>query len=378
MLKNLGKCCGDLWLFLVFIFSGIRTYGSLASGCFSREIDHIAFLSAFWLEFVICTNEILMRVRISFFLLFSLPCLLSLPLLNAQPPQPAAAISARSLDAILQDYAFGAFYKPKTGVPYDGQVPSNLAGIRVSAMRLRSGSLRTRGVESYKEFHMPTGIVEQPYVERLVFVYHNLGNWSEVFYPLPGYTYLAPVLGLLAYSAANLSAKELPELDIRASNKPILIKFQDVKSAPSGALSVPKCVYFDLNGSVQFDILLPGNVCSTNQQGHFSIVVEESSAPSPAPAAAVGPDSGRSKGSGKNKSKAWIIVGSVVGGCFLLIILSVLVARVWRSKEGKKIEQMEWEAVTGESLQMTSIGGTKAPLAVGTRTRPMLENDYIP
>ncbi|XP_022642811.1 uncharacterized protein LOC106775130 isoform X1 [Vigna radiata var. radiata] len=313
-------------------------------------------------------------MRVGTIFLFSLlPLLLSLPLSIAQLP-PDTAMSSRTLDAILQDCAFKAFLRPKTGVPYDAQLPRNLTGIRVSAMRLRSGSLRTRGVESYKEFQIPIGVFEQPYVERLVLVYHNLGNWSEKFYPLPGYSYLAPVLGLMSYSGATLNASELPELDIRASDKPILIKFPHVKPAPSG--SVPKCVYFDLQGSVQFDILSHGNVCSTVQQGHFSIVVE-SNAPSPAPAAvAVAADVG--KGGTRNKHKVWIIVASFVGGCLLLIMLSLLIAKVRRTKQGMKIQQLEWAAETNETLHMASIGGTKAPLAVGTRTRPTIENDYVP
>lgn len=316
-----------------------------------------------------------MRVGTSFLALLSLslPLLFSLQFSSAQLP-PDTGISSRALDAILQDCAFKAFLRPKTGLPYDAQVPGNLTGVRVSAMRLRSGSLRTRGVESYKEFQIPIGVVEQPYVERLVLVYHNLGNWSENFYPLPGYSYLAPVLGLLSYSGANLSASELPELDIRASEKPILIKFPHVKPAPQG--SMPKCVYFDLHGSVQFDILLHGNVCSTVGQGHFSIVVE-SNAPSPAPAAvAVAADVGKSDG--RNKYRVLIIVASLVGGCLLLIMLSLLVAKVKRTKKGMKIQQLEWAAESNETLQIASIGGTKAPLAVGTRTRPTIENDYIP
>ncbi|KAK7302020.1 hypothetical protein RJT34_12899 [Clitoria ternatea] len=315
-----------------------------------------------------------MRVGTSFLALLSLAFL---PFSTSQNPSlDTNKISSRTLDAILQDCAFKAFLRPKTGVPYDTQVPTSLTGVMVSAMRLRSGSLRTRGIESYKEFQIPIGVVEQPYVERLVLVYHNLGNFSENFYPLPGYSYLAPVLGLMSYSGANLSASELPELDIRASDKPILIKFHDLKPAPLG--SVPKCVCFDLHGSVQFDILLHGNVCATFQQGHFSVVVEASSAPSPAPAAvAVAADVG--KGGGRNKTKVWIIVAcSVVGGCLLLVLLSLLVAKVRRSKQGMKIQQLEWAAESNETLHMASIGGTKAPLAIGTRTRPTIENDYIP
>lgn len=338
------------------------------------------------------TNEILMRVRTSFFVLLALPCLFSLPFLNAQSwPSPNSSLSARSLDALLQDYAFRAFIRPRTGVPYDGKVPSNLTGISIAALRLRSGSLRIRGVDSYKEFQIPTGVVEQPYVERLVLVYHNLGNWSDHFYPLPGYTYLAPVFGLLAYSAANLSATKLPELDIRASDQPILIKFPDVKKlkqphSASPTSPSPKCVYFDLNGSVQFDILLPGNVCSTGQQGHFSIVVEESESPppspSPAPSASGGVPSEEGHGMKKKKKKsyiAWIVVGSVVGGLALLVVLYLVVVRVRRSKEAMRIQEMEWAADSNETLHMASIGGgAKAPLAMGTRTRPVIETDYVP
>lgn len=76
----------------------------------------------------------------------------------------------------------------------------------------------------------------QPYVERLALVYQNLGNWSLFYHPLPSYNYLALVVGLLAYDASNLSATNLPELDVRVSlDMPISIKFPDVKSVPDGS-----------------------------------------------------------------------------------------------------------------------------------------------
>ncbi|MED6118716.1 hypothetical protein PIB30_005188 [Stylosanthes scabra] len=291
-------------------------------------------------------------------------------------------ISPRTLDAILQDCAFKALIRPKTGIPYDAQVPKNLSGVSVSALRLRSGSLRNRGFKSYKEFQIPIGVLEQPYVKRLVLVYHNLGNLSQDFYPLPGYSYLAPVLGLLAYSGANLTGQDLPELNLITSDNSILINFKDVKNAPVG--SVPKCVFFDLHGSVQFDILLPGNVCFTTQQGHFSIVVENSKsiAPSPEPAAVAanfGDQHNHHHGGNKDiMSKVWIIAVSLAGGCIVLILLSLLTVRVRRRKRSMRIQQLEFAAESNETLHMASIGGTKAPLAVGTRTRPMIENDYIP
>lgn len=286
--------------------------------------------------------------------------------------------SPRALDALLQDYAYKAFVRPRTGIPYDGAVPSNLTGITIAAMRLRSGSLRKRGVPMYKEFEIPIGVIVRPYVERLVLVYQNLGNWSQRYYPLRGYDYLAPVLGLIAYSASNLSNMNLRELDIRASGNPITIKFPDVKPAPDG--SIAKCVWFDLRSVPSFSNVSAGNECSTTQQGHFSIVVE-SIAPSPAPVSpppSVGPGP-TARGKKKNKTKkVWIIVGSVLGGLLLLVLLSFLILWAQKLKKRKKMQQMERAAEVGESLQMTSVGETKAPAAMVTRTQPTLENEYVP
>ncbi|XP_030538718.1 uncharacterized protein LOC115746897 [Rhodamnia argentea] len=304
-------------------------------------------------------------------------CLFEVESSNAQ----STVGSARALDGLLQDYAYRAFDdRPRTGISFDGVVPSNLTGIKVSAMRLRSGSLRNRGVESYKEFEIPTGVTETPYVERLVLVYQNLGNWSVVYYPLPGYTYLSPVLGLLAYDAFNLSATNLPELDIRTSANPILIHFTDVKSLPLG--SIAKCVSIDLNGSINFSNLISSNVCSTMEQGHFSIVVE-SIAPSPAPislpptSGGGGPSPGKAS-HGKSNTKVWIIVGSVLGGLALIVLLGLLVLWAQKFKQRNTMQQMEKAAEAGETLHMTSVGDTKAPAAMVTRTQPILESEYVP
>lgn len=295
--------------------------------------------------------------------------------------------AARALDALLQDYAYRALVRPKTGIPYDAIVPSNLTGIKITAMRLRSGSLYRRGVNMYKEFQIPIGVVERPYVKRLVFVYQDLGNWSPTYYPLHGYTYLAPVLGLLAYNASNLSAKSLPELNIRASRDPISIKFLNVKSDPSG--SKAKCVSFDLHGLVNFSNVVSDNICLTMQQGHFSIV-SESIAPSPAPIfpsptpsggapnAASPPPSAKESKKKKKNSKVWTVVGSVIGGLAVLALLAFLLLWVLKYKHKKKMQQMERAADVGEALHMTSAGSTKAPAATFTRTQPTLESEYAP
>ncbi|XP_030543831.1 uncharacterized protein LOC115750536 [Rhodamnia argentea] len=297
--------------------------------------------------------------------------------LGAQNVSNGNVDSARALDMMLQDYAYGAFVRPRTGIPYDGDVPSNMTGITVSAMRLRSGSLRRKGVKMYKEFEIPTGVIVHPYVKRLVLVYQNLGNWSIVYYPLPGYTYLSPVLGLLAYNASNLSATNLPELDIRASGEPFLVHFSSIRPAPAG--SVPKCVWFDLGSLVNFSDVESGNTCSSKQQGHFSIVIE-SIAPSPSPTfppPPPGPSPGPS-GQAKKSSRSWVVVASVLGGLALLILLAMLVFWVQRYKKRKRIQRMERAAEAGEALRMRPIGDTKAPAATVTRTQPALEHEYVP
>lgn len=299
----------------------------------------------------------------------------------------AAELSARELDSLLQDYAFRALVQPRTGIAYDGNVPSNLTGVRAAAMRLRSGSLRRKGVSRYKEFHIPIGVVEQPYVQRLVLVYHNLANWSSLYYPLPGYTFLAPILGLLAYDASNLSATGLTELDFRAAEESITIEFSGVQTGPEGSSSA-KCVHFDLDGSVEFDTVISTNTCSTTKQGHYSIVVEAISpapapAPEPAPASGGGGNSEGGGGStlsgrGKGRRKVSIIVGSVVGGAILLACLGMLLYGVNRCRRRKKIQKMEEISEMGVALPMTRIGYTKAPVALDTRTRPSLENEFVP
>ncbi|CAJ1970791.1 unnamed protein product [Sphenostylis stenocarpa] len=307
-----------------------------------------------------------MRGRTRLFVLLLLSFFLCVSRSSAQLP-PDVVVSARLLDVHLQDLAFKTLFSPRTGVSYDAQVPTNLTGIKVSTMRLRSGSLRTRGVLNYKEFMIPIGVIENPYVERLVLVYQNLGNWSDTFYPLPGYSYLTPVLGLLAYSGANLSASVLPELAIRASDKPVLVNFPNVKLL--GA--VAKCVYFDLHGSVKFDNLLPGNVCSTMQQGHFSIVAE-SNAPSPAPCSR-----GEVQFGGKNKIKKRKKTMLWMGGILLLvIIMGVLVVGVRRHRK-RRVQELECVADGKSLLDMTSIGDIKVPFAFGTRTRPTIEHGYF-
>ncbi|CAL4904532.1 unnamed protein product [Urochloa decumbens] len=291
---------------------------------------------------------------------------------QSQPLSPA-----RILDAALQDYAYRAFVRPHTGIIYNATLPANLTGIAVSAVRLRSGSLRRKGFSGYFEFDIPTGVVVQPHVERVVLVYHNIGkSAADRYYPLTGYTYLAPVLGLLAYDAANLSAVGLQELNIVPSGSLISVTFSDVRAVPAGS-AAPRCVVFDLNGVPQFQDLQATNVCSSFRQGHISIVVNSSEiAPAPAPPGAIAPPIPTPGGNKKGSSKAWKIAVSVVGSAVALGLLAALLLCLVRYKRDKKLEVMERNAEVGETLRMAQVGRTQAPVALGTRTQPVIENDY--
>ncbi|XP_047046939.1 uncharacterized protein LOC124651964 [Lolium rigidum] len=307
-------------------------------------------------------------------------CLLQLLFLGSSPAAAAQQPSARALDATLQDYAYRALARrPRTGIVYNGTVPADLAGVAVSALRLRSGSLRRRGFPNYFQFALPAGVVARPRVERAVLVYSDLGNLSERYYPLPpGYAYLAPVLGLLAYDAANLSAAGLPELSLVASATPILVSFGSVRALPSGGPAA-RCVWFDLDGAPQFrDPEASGNVvCAAYRGGHFSIAVNSTEvAPAPASPAAIAPLVPGTGGRATGNSQAWKIAGTVVGSAAALGLLASALLCLVRYKRVRKLEVMERNSEVGETLRMAQVGRAQAPVALWTRTQPVIESEY--
>jgi hypothetical protein len=303
-------------------------------------------------------------------------CAFLLHLLSLAASAPAAAQSpARMLDAALQAYAFRAFARPRTGAVVNATLPGNLTGVAASAVRLRSGSLRRRGLRGYFEFDVPAGVAVRPFVERVVLVYHDLGDRPDRYYPVPGHTYLAPVLGLLAYDAADLSAVGLREQGIVATGAPISVTFRSVREVPPGG-PAPRCVYFDLDGGVpRFSGLARGNACSTYRQGHLSIVVNSSAAVPPV-APPPPPPAGTGHGKKGGVSTAWKIAGSVVGAAVALGLLAALTICLVRHRRHKKLETMERNAEDGEAFRMARVGRAQAPVASGTRTQPVIESDY--
>ncbi|KAK4801002.1 hypothetical protein SAY86_021489 [Trapa natans] len=114
-------------------------------------------------------------------------------------------------------------------------------------------------------------------------------------------------------------------------------------------------------------------------------MVVESVSPAPGPASTSEGDGGASANprpvimgkSEGNKRKVWIIVGSVVGGIALLVLFASLILWAQKFNQRQKMQQMERAAEVGEALHLASIGNVKAPAAMVTRTRPVLETEYV-
>jgi uncharacterized membrane protein YraQ (UPF0718 family) len=76
--------------------------------------------------------------------------------------------------------------------------------------------------------------------------------------------------------------------------------------------------------------------------------------------------------------KLKIVIICLVGGIVVLIMCGLLIGILRRGKEGTNIKQLELEVDYSENMKIAYIGGTKVPLALETRTKPMIEHDYFP
>ncbi|KAK6116978.1 hypothetical protein DH2020_049222 [Rehmannia glutinosa] len=174
-----------------------------------------------------------------------------------------------SLDAILHDHALRVMsrQRPHTDQLYDASLPENLAGIKVSVVGLRSRTLWTKGA-NFSDFIIPPKTLPVPYVKRLLIVYHNLGNWSSLYYTLSGYTLLSPVVGFLVYDASSYNfAQKLVENRAQHEREARVVDFQNSSLADRGSDLRAKCAAFGAYGKVFLsDMSLP-NMCYSRNQG---------------------------------------------------------------------------------------------------------------
>ncbi|KAF9614848.1 hypothetical protein IFM89_020945 [Coptis chinensis] len=274
--------------------------------------------------------------------------------------------ATRVFDPVLGRYAFQSYNKHnKTGFLYNVRLPANLSGIGVDTVRFRCGSLRRYGAQ-IREFSLAMGVTVHPCLERVLIVRQNLGEqWSPLYYDaynISGYQLVSHVLGLVAYDASNLSSTRPYEVGLFAEETPIKIDFSKVAKINSTNIRV-LCASFDSDRKISISPQASPNVCVTEKNGHFGLVIETLQSP---------PESTRVSG-------LKIIIVSTIGGALAAFLLGLLVrALLVKVKKRSQLVEMERKAYEEEALQISMVGHVRAPMASGTRTQPRLEHDYIP
>ncbi|KAK4285252.1 hypothetical protein QN277_001979 [Acacia crassicarpa] len=278
--------------------------------------------------------------------------------------------SAHLLDLYIRNYTFKSLDKHfRTGIVQSVNLPANLSGIRVDTVRLRCGSLTRYGAH-LKEFHLSSGVIVHPCIERVLLIRQNLGyNWSAIYYAnydLTGYELVSPVVGLLAYNTdEDVKSMNPFQLGIVAGEKPLTIDFTNITRFTIADGIIPLCASFEGDGRMTLakpPPSSPSHVCVAKRHGHFGLVI------------ASPPEQFK-----KRISQWKVAVGSTIGaalGAFLLGLL--LVAMLVRVKKRSRMEALERRAYEEEALQVSMVGHVRAPTASGTRTTPVIEHEYIP
>lgn len=279
-----------------------------------------------------------------------------------------SADELQDLNTQVQNEAFKVLSHKKTGHIYNVTVPPKYSGVIAQVMRLRTGSLKRRGV-TFNEFTVPKGASVEGNPRSVVMVYTNFGHNSS-YISDTDYEFVAPVVGILVYNYSVAPGLESqPQLKLTAGKDPISIQIPIYMSS----VSTPSCAL--LNSMGGWDIISklssPPYICNSNQLGEVSLVIR---LPSIAPAP--NQDNSGNPNMGKKGSNAWkIAVGAALGGIAALLALVILC--FWGRKEvdKAKIAKMEKHADNEETLQTSLIGNSRAPTAGGTRTKPVLENE---
>ncbi|KAJ0739965.1 hypothetical protein HanOQP8_Chr06g0211611 [Helianthus annuus] len=262
----------------------------------------------------------------------------------------------QSLDDFLQDHAKNSIPKyPKVGKLYNVSLPANFTGMEVSVVHLQSSSVWARGA-NLGHFQVPPRIIPKPNVTSLDMVFSNLGNWSSYYYNMPNYAFVTPVLGFSAYGVSYTKDQDghltstVTKLELPLIRKPIMVHF------PSVWLPQGKCVKFYSNGLTMITNMSLSRTCEVWGQGYFGIVVQTPSS--------------------HNIWKMWVIGIGV--GCIGFFLFGLVLFKVIRYVEKRKIQKMEINSEKSEVLDTKYVGHSRMPCAFGIRTQPVLETDYFP
>nr|XP_043630792.1 uncharacterized protein LOC122602132 [Erigeron canadensis] len=261
--------------------------------------------------------------------------------------------STRLLDLAIRYYTFKSYKNFKTGTSYNVHLPSNFTGINVSTVKYRCGSLKRYGAR-IQEFYLGVGVDVYPYVERVLVVTQNLGNnWSNIYYDnynqLLGYQLVSPVLGLLAYNAADDTRYNVQsEVKIQSPEaNGIKIDFSNYTMKKNNNTlhgKVQMCATFGDDGKVTLEKEVAPNICATTRHGHFGLVVQSSPILVP-------PE--------RKKIKKWKVVfgssfGAAIGAFLLGLLLIAMFVKV--KKKARILEDMERRAYEEEALQVSMAG----------------------
>ncbi|RDX97234.1 hypothetical protein CR513_20011, partial [Mucuna pruriens] len=262
--------------------------------------------------------------------------------------------ASESLNSLVQDFAFRSLVKhrPQTGALYDALLPRNLSGMDVSVVRLRSRRLWNKGA-NFSYFRIPPRTMSVPHVRRLAIVYQNLGNWSSLYYTLPGYSFISSVVGFMVFDASNVTDTSLRNLTLNTMGQPISIQFPNISFMGRGSInSRVRCVAFNANGTFHITEMSSPGVCYSRDQGHFSVVLPL-----------------------ENKLGTWYlwVIGFVVGIFGLMIVGYAGFSSSMRLLKTKRIQAMEKQANEDQVLESRWVGNSKMPSAAVTRTQPVLE-----
>ncbi|KAF6172958.1 hypothetical protein GIB67_006334 [Kingdonia uniflora] len=270
--------------------------------------------------------------------------------------------SRDSLDDFLRDSAFDTLVHPRTGVLYKANLPASISGMEVSIVRIRSGSFYARGA-NFSGFNIPSRIIPVPYVKRIAIIYQNLGNWSSLYYDVPGYSMVTPVVGFFAYDAPNTSVDGTPKINLSAIDTPISITFPQLALPQGSNSSVLRCVRLGVNRSIDFSDMVTPSVCNTHVEGHFTVVIP-----------ALQP-----KKTEKKNDKIWKLAAiGFVSGFVALVLIGLFGITVFKFVKLRKIGKMEKRADEGEAFDTVWIGSSKMPSATFSRTQPVLEHRETP
>ncbi|KAJ3680286.1 hypothetical protein LUZ60_016564 [Juncus effusus] len=274
------------------------------------------------------------------------------------------------IDEIIRDAALISYHSKrhqKTAVHYNISLPSSIYGVSAETVRYRTGSLRRYGA-TFNEFTLPSGIFTHPHVKHVLLVQQNLGNlsliYNQYFNGDSRFQLVSPVLGLLFYKAFHTSP--ISDINILVSKTPILVNFSEIVEAE--LKQRPKCVVFQLDGNISVTDEAWDDVCITWQQGHFALMAEEMND---------GTGTDGETGTRVNKWKV-VVLGAMAGTAGTIFIGLLVIALMSVRRKKILMAEMERRAYEEEALHVSMVGHVRAPTATGARTKPVLENAYVP